>query len=110
MVTADDLRDIWKAHNADVAVLKAEIERLSAATNDLHSDICAENDNLKAEVERLRGYLSAAGISLTTASILMGKLASAEDAALFKNAADQVLEALGGVANEQSPSREGSNG
>jgi hypothetical protein len=31
------------------------IERLRQDTNVLHADICAENDNLQAEIERLRG-------------------------------------------------------
>lgn len=47
-----------------------------------------------AEIEHLRGHLSAAGINLTTASIIVSKLGSEDDAALIGKMADQVLTAL----------------
>ena len=49
-----------------------------------------------AEIDRLRGHLSAAGINLTTAGIVARKLGSDADADLIGKMADQVLVALDG--------------
>ncbi len=35
----------------------AEIERLHQHASEFHADICAENNNMKAEIERLRAAL-----------------------------------------------------
>lgn len=60
---------------------------------------CAVNDCQKllfeADIQRLRQSLSAAGINLTTASILIRKLGSDADAKMIEKAADQVIDALG---------------
>lgn len=36
----------------------AEIERLREHASDFHHDICAENDNLRAEIEQVKGALA----------------------------------------------------
>lgn len=48
----------------------------------------------RAENERLRGHLSAAGINLTAAGIIARKLGSDADADFIGKMADQVIKAL----------------
>jgi len=49
---------LLNAEIADTGALRDEIERLTQDTNTLHADICAENDNLKAEIKRLKAQLA----------------------------------------------------
>lgn len=64
-------------------------------------DAADEIERLTAERNELRGYLSAAAISLTTAGIILRKKCPPDDAALFERTADQILEGLQKIDNHQ---------
>ena len=67
-----------------------EIQRQTAISRG-ESDLVGE---LRAEIERLRGCLSAAAINITTASIVIEKLGSEQEAAPFRRAANQMIAEL----------------
>jgi hypothetical protein len=82
-----------------------EIDRLRAdqqAYDSWAADIKAKIDSCKTEIERLRCHLTAAGIDLTTASVVASKLGNEVDAKMFGRAAYQVMAALKNEGNGHS--------
>lgn len=76
--------------------------------NSLEAELWSKNMQLMSENDRLRGSLVAAGINLTTASIVIEKLGHPAEAEPFKRAADQVLDAL--KTADPRPAQEASHG